>query len=145
MVDRIRKIETDPLRLVRKDDAGEEKQGQQQQEDHQEEHDEFSQKLDFEKWTGDTTKNASTGPSLWEPKLSAPTSDETKAKPTEDTARQAIVSEDDEPTESASITFFRAAGLFDLRGDPQWVTIGLYSLALLGFLLTVIFVVNALL
>jgi len=148
MVERIPKVETDPLRLVRKDDAGEEREGhgQQEQNEEHEERDDFSQNMDFKKWTGRDQAGSAHHPSLWERKPETLKSE--RAPTTEDESTERVSTrnlQEDEPTVSQSLSFFRATGLRNMRGEPRWATIGLYALALLGFVITAIFVLNALL
>lgn len=148
MVERLKKIETNTFRVQRRESGKEEHEGKRQQgqtSDEQEKHDEFAPKLDFTKWTGDEAAAAQHQPSLWERRPAAGSPEPEPPKPP-----QAAIEGDEEKTLeeqtlSTSITFLRAAGLIKREGGPRWSTISLYALAFVGFLISVIFVLNALL
>ncbi len=144
MVERIPKIESDALRIQRKEDADDDQQrGKRGQQGEQEDHDEFAPKLDFKKWTGKQASSSASHQSLWE-------KHHTKSAEGEPALEPEIVEASDETTveestQSTTITFLRASGIMGAHGRPQWGTIALYTFALIGFIFTVSFVINALL
>lgn len=142
MVERIKKVEPDRMRIQRKEDPRDDQHGKSGQEQAEEERDSFAPKLDVKKLVGEETASAGRHPSLWERRL---TPRPAPAEGTHETTLAGGEGTSEEVTVSTTITFLRAAGLINRRGTPRWGTIALYFFALIGFLFTVIFLLSALL
>lgn len=146
MVERIHKVETDSLRVERKEEASDEHEDKSQKgQSEKEEQDEFAPKLSFEKWTGKKVSKSQSPQLLWNQRAASQTAiSEADAQDeiSEPAQKEKTI---EEATTSTTITFLRAAGILSLGGQPRWGTISLYILAFLGFLVALTIVINALL
>ncbi len=145
MVDRIPKVESDAMKVLRKEDTSDEHGGGgKQKQEEQEEHDEFAPKLDFKKWTGDKDAGGQHHPSLWDKRPAATHEEESVSaktdEPIEVTAEETTI---EEVTTSTTITFLRAVGFLDDNRHYQWGTIGLYFFAIVGIVIALSFVIRA--
>jgi nitric oxide reductase activation protein len=147
MVERIPKVEVDRMRVQRKEDAADDQQsgGQpDQQTDEEEKKSRFTPKLDFKKAMGEESAAPAPHQTLWQ----RPTVTKRETPPHQtgsETTAEAETIEAEEVTHSTTITFLRAVGLVRMSGRLNWATVSLYAFALIGFVSTVIFLLNALL
>ena len=133
------------MRVQRKEDTTDDQQSSGQQEQHSEEDEKsrFAPKLDFKRAMREEGSANAPHRRLWDQPRAAHS--EAKGAQTsfmETSAPQ--LEEEEEVTHSTTITFLRAVGLLRSSGHLNWATISLYSLALIGVVVAVVFLVNAL-
>jgi len=130
MVDKIKTVDPDRFRVQRRDQPRDQRHSQQQESE--EEKDQFATKANYSKVLPDEGKQK---PSLWG-KRPAAQPDATSLQETADKEFTTSVS---------TISFLRAIGIISTEGHPRWILVGLYSLALIGVVVTTLFLLRMLL
>jgi len=137
MVEHIKKIDSSHFKVQQRQETRDKRQSQQQASESEEEKDRFAKKEDFTKVLSDESEGRKQKASLWNQRLPPQSSGK---KP-----ESALKEIEEFSVSTSTITFLRAAGILDQHGHPRWSFVGLYSLALIGFVVTTLFLLRMLL
>lgn len=144
MVEYIKKVEPDHLRVQQREDPQDDEHSKRQQADQEpeKEKDRFGKKTDYKKVLTDEAKGKKRQATLW---TRMPTPPQSSLEEGPGIKREDAAQTEEFTVSTTTITFLRATGLIDRDGHPRWPFVGLYGLALIGFIATSIFLLRILL